>query len=241
MQAFQIRRDAFPEIRKKTYRSLGIFIGLAAVIASVSLTTKNVDMDTTSILIYIPVFCTLIGFSIYSSLKRQKQFMEHYRLTIEDNVITREQFNTEELTIYFHEVREIYTNKKGDIFIRGLERTDLIAVSRYIERYDELFDILSAIKPIASQSSDPRIQKLRPFISIFGLVFMIISLSSFDKVVAVITGILAVFFMSWRIYEVRTNKNADNISKKTVWLSLFSILLVIVMIVYKLFSDYLFY
>jgi hypothetical protein len=167
--------------------------------------------------------------------------MESYRLTIEDAVITREQYNTEELTIYFHEVKDIYRNKGGDIFIRGLERTDLIFVSRYVERYDELKNLLSTIRPIADKSSEPQLQKLRPLITLFGFVFMIISFASWNKVLVAITGTLAVVFMSWRIYEVRINKNVDNTSKKTVWFSLFTIFLVIVLTLFKLFADYFIY
>lgn len=55
----------------------------------------------------MPIFAILFGISTYRSMKKQKKFLETYKVIISDNEITREQMNTPPLTISFMEIKEI--------------------------------------------------------------------------------------------------------------------------------------
>ena len=192
-------------------------------------------MNTNYVVIFFAVFGGMMLFSSYRGLKKQKLFLENYKLTIEDNVITREQPNTEELTIYFHEVKEIYRNKQGGFSIRGFDKTDIINIPEQIENYMELETLLDQIKPITTESVvTPRLQKLKPLVSLLGFVSMIITYAASNKILVGICGTLATISICWNIYETRISKNVDKRAKSMVWLSAVVVLVIIFTMITKL-------
>jgi len=208
--------------------------GLYAILFSTERNGK--PMNTNSILIFIAIFGGLMAFAFFNGLRRQKQFLEHYKLTIDDNVITREQHNTEELTIYFHEVKEIYKNKEGGFVIRGYDKTDIINIPAQVENYEALEAQLNQVMPITTESLiTPPLQKWKPLISLVGFISLLVAFWGHDKTMVAICGIITVASYGWNIYETRISKNVDKKTKNMLWTSVLVLLLVIYTVISKVF------
>ena len=77
--------------------------------------------------------------------------MESYTLTITNNLITREQFITPTISIYFNEVSEISQQKNGTLTIKGRESSDLIVVLPQIDNYNDLIKSLEQISTVVKK------------------------------------------------------------------------------------------
>jgi len=239
MQEFRIKPEAYARLRKKGLLFYGL-IALLTIATSSFLGLFNSEMtitDVMPVLIGIGIVLVFIGFSTYRGMKKQKEFLENYRLTIEDNVITRQQPNTEELTIYFHEIKEITRYKKGALVIKGFDKTDIIYVPSQLTRYEELVALLSEVKPITPLQGAASVrQKLLLLASLVFIGLFITLYVSTNKVLIAISGILVSAGLVWFIMEIRTNKNVSYDAKKRWWMYVLLLVIIIGMTCYKLFS-----
>jgi hypothetical protein len=223
MQQFRIRPDAFGALRKKVLmRSIPIMLIAASAGAIIPLiNSKEKASDTSFLFFFIPIIIGVMGFSIWNALKKQQKLLESYLLTIDGNVITREQLNTEEITIYFHEVKEIVRGNQGSLAIKGFDKTEIIYVPIHIERYGELEALLGEIKPITAPSTSASLlQKLSPLLSLVGIALMLTVYMASNKIVVGIAGTLCIALLCYSIYEVRRSKNIDKRTKNRIWIVL---------------------
>lgn len=240
MQEFKIKPEAYASLRRKGWLVYGIALlfTIATVVLLVLFNTDSPIMnDAPVILTTIGIMLVFISINIVRGMKKQKVFMENYRLTIEDNVITREQPNTEELTIYFHEIKEITKFKKGSLAIKGFDKTDIIYVPRQITRYDELVAQLETIKPVTPlQGAAATKRKLMSFLPLVLLALYITLFISSNKILVGISGTLVSAGFVWVIFAIRRNKNIANDTKKKVWLYALFLLFTIGITCSKLFD-----
>ena len=240
MQEFRIRPDAYAKLRKKAWLFYGIVLLLTVGIAVTTISIKSdssIMNDLPPLFISVGVAAALISFSIFRGMKKQKIFLQNYRLTIEENVITREMPNTEELTIYFHEIKEITRFKKGSLAIKGFDKTDIIYVPRQITNYEEFVTQLNAIKPIAPLQGAASIRrKLAPVLSLVFIALLITVYTATNKILVVIAGILVTAGLVWWIIEMRRNKNISNDVKKKWWIYVLFLLMVVGIVCSKLFD-----
>ncbi len=237
MQQFRIRPDAFVELRKKVLmRSIPIMLIAASAGAVIPLiNSQEKASDASFLFIFIPIIIGVMGFSIWNSLKKQQKLLESYLLTIDGNVITREQLNTEEITIYFHEVKEIIRGNQGALAIKGFDKTEIIYVPTHIERYGELEALLSQIKPITAPSATASLlQKVSPFLSLVGIGLMLTVYLASNKILVTIAGTLFLGLLGYSFYEVRRNKNIDKKTKNRIWFALVVALSIIATMYMKL-------
>lgn len=109
-----------------------LLAGSMGIIISI-LGSKEKETDVDVLPIVIPILGLYISFSIYRGLKRQKQLLESYALTLTGNAVMREQRYTPSVCLYVNEIKEIVKAKSGAITVRGRERTDVIYIPAEID------------------------------------------------------------------------------------------------------------
>ena len=164
------------------------------------------------------IFPIIFGFGTYRTLKRQKQFLMSYSVTISDNEITREQMKTPPLTISFMEIKEIVKFEKGSFVVKGASRTDIIHIPTWIEDREELEEYLQALAPIKVHTKDPWHVKYRWVLSILVLGMMLAFYLLDNKIIVGICGVALVGLVIWAIYFVLTSKNIPVSGKRRVWI-----------------------
>jgi hypothetical protein len=230
MQEFKISEAGFKKLKRRmTFMTVIPMIIVVAVYLLINTVGSQHNNDNTWLYV-LPIFPIMFGISSYRSMKKQKKFLETYKVTISDNEITREQMNTLPMTINFMEIKEIIKSEKGHFTIKGTGR-DIIYVANWIERPDELEQRLQALAPIQVRAKDPWHLKYRwaimiPLVgSVFGL------LTQDNKILVGICGAVLVGFIGWVTYEILTNKNMPITAKRRIWI-FFVMLFVVVYATY---------
>jgi hypothetical protein len=236
LNQYKTKPGGFKEIQKQLLvRTLPVMIiAIGGAIAIGSINSKDKAGDINTLPIFIPLIVASVGFGLYRGLKRQKAIFESYTLTLNDNLITRDQLNTPGISIYFNQIKEIAKNKKGGLSIKGKNATDLIIVPAQIENYDRLESVLSQIKSIETKSNEPILEKYRVlfFLLIIGLMLCVYTVT--NKIVVAITGTLLIGIMVWSFYEGRRSKNIDAKTKRGMLWIVLVLASVILVMVFKL-------
>jgi hypothetical protein len=236
MQVFKIRQDGFKEIRKKML-SRSIPLLLIAGIVGITISTINSKQkgnDINVLPIIIPVIAAALGFGIYRGVNRQKALFESYTLTITNNLLTREQLNTPTISIYFNDIKEIAKHKNGSFTIIGKETVDIIGVPVQIEDYLQLETALQQIKPIVVKdkvSFMEKYQSLTGFLTV-GLMLCVYTIN--NKIIVALTGSALVALIVWSFIKIRSSKNVDRKTKRTVWWVVLVLASVIAVMFFKL-------
>lgn len=124
MQQFKIDKNGFKEIRKQVIiRSIPLLALAATAGIYMSLKNSNDPQSFRNVLpVVIPLAIFALVFGIFKGINRQKLIADSYLLTVTDNLITRKQHNTPEISIYHNAIREITKNNNGSIVIKGTHR-----------------------------------------------------------------------------------------------------------------------
>lgn len=236
METFKIRQDGFKEIRKQMLkRSIPLMLAAATVGIVISSINSKKPVDNLSVLpIVIPLVVAALGFGIYTGVNRQKAIFDSYHLVITNNLITREQQNTPTVSIYFNDVRAIVRHRNGSFTIKGKDVPDLIIVPAQIDNYPKLEAILQQIQPIAFKDKVSFLEKyqgLSGFLAV-GLMFCVYTLN--NKIIVGVAGLAFILLMIWSFIKVRTSKNIDNKTRKSMWWILLVLASVIGAMIYKL-------
>jgi hypothetical protein len=252
MHSFRIRPDGYKIVKRKMLiyaipvTVIGILIGsIPNYIMSAGDKNDTIKPETyyadNSIdwLIYLPfvAFAAVIVFGMYRGLARVKKMFESYELSITENLIAREQFNTPTISIYLNEVQEIVKRKNGSYFIKGLKANDLILVPKLIENPAQLESVLETIKPIASKGKGTAQLKLQGILTFISLGLMICVNTVENKIIVATAGTLFIAIWTYNFILTQKSKNVDYRTKRIRWIGLLALLLVIFMMLLKL-TDY---
>ena len=74
-----------------------------------------------------------LAFGLYRGVNRQKEIFDSYRLTLDNNAITREQHKTPTITISNTDVIEIVKNSNGSFTLKGNSPVNVIGVPSQID------------------------------------------------------------------------------------------------------------
>ena len=222
MEQFKIRQRGFQEIRKailiKTIpiSLLAAFGGLA--IAHFNTTGQQSDVNVFPFV--IPIVLGALAFGLYRSVNRQKDIFDTYRLTIDNNSITREQYNTPTITISNADISEIVKNSNGSFTIKGNSTVNLIGVPSQIDDYEKLEISLAEIRPISTKTGKPFLQKVSGLFSILIVCLMAAVYISKDKIIVGVFGAVLLVVLGYSFLQIQRSKNVDNKTKKGMWLLL---------------------
>jgi hypothetical protein len=233
MQQFRLSEKGYKQLRKKSLRvTIPLFI---VILAAASLITNgtsgNEDVGTSFFV--IPFVAIILGFSLYRGLGKQKELWMSYSVTISNDGITREQVNTRPLSISFMEIKEIIKSEKGNFTIKGAGRTDVILIPYWIDDHATLEQRLQTLAPITANTKDPWHLKYRLFLSLLLVAMMVAVYTSTNKILVGICGVLLTGFLAWSFYEIHTNKNLPDKTKRISWF----FLIVVASIIYVTYTK----
>ncbi len=235
MQQYQVPSASISTMIRQFWKKyIPTFLLVPAIGVAVVLYANNgANSNTGSLLLIIPIMAIVLGLSAYRGSKKQRLLLESYRLTVTGNLLTREQANTPEITIYFNEVTAITQYKNKSLLVRGKTATDYIVIPYGINDYEGLVATLSAIRPI----TPPKINN-RQRMEIAGVLITVIALIAVytltNKIIVGISGVVAIILLVRGFYAVQTNKNIDRNTKRGLWWSIIVIVSVCMIVFYKL-------
>lgn len=233
MQIFKIRQNGFKEIQKQSLqRSIPLMI--IAITAGISMSIFNAkpDMEKLNVLpIIIPIIVIAGGFGLYRGLNRQKSIFESYTLTITDNLITREQFNTPIISLYLNEITEIVKNKNSSFSVKGKNANDII-IPPQIESYEQLEQMLNKIRPLTSVAVVPFMERY-PLVTVLATILLMVCVFTVtNKIIVALSGSILIAIFIWSYIKIRASKNIDTKTKKglrMIWVVMASVILVMIM------------
>jgi hypothetical protein len=234
MQQFKFNEDSFNKFLKK-WRTITILImAIVLVIIAItnSLSNKSGDISVTAYTILL--MAAFYGFNIYRGFKRQKKVMAAYSVTISEEGITREQYNTSSLHISFMEIKEIIKTKRGGYMIKGRDRTDVILIPRFIDDPEALEKALATMAPISYGGKAAAYRKLAPILSLVAIAMVIGVITLDNEIIVTVCAAIAIGLAAWGFYEIQRNKNVPHSAKRSSWFIIFYIVLIIYMAYSKL-------
>lgn len=211
----------FGEVRKQVMvKTIPLMLLAGATGIGISLFGNKDGGSTTAVLPFvIPMSILALGYGLYLGIRRQKELMASYRLTISGNIITREQGNTPTISIYFSEVKQILKGKNGGMVVAGKNPADVIIIPAQIERATELETELSSIMAVATAPPLKLLQKYPRLLTIIVLGLMVCVFTATNKIVVAVSGIMFVAFFAWAFMIIKKNKNIDGQTKKKLWIA----------------------
>ena len=234
MQSFAIKPNSFKEIRKATLIRL-VPVLAALLLISIVLNVRSVQdpgqADTWLIMIFL--ITGVFSYSIYTTLKRQKQMLESYRLTITHEDIIREQVNTPDIKITRKSVKEIVKAKNGAFAVIGESKLNAIMIPAQIEQPERLEQLLSEIKPITFKTGTPGLQKLLLPLALIGMFLLFWGFSAESILIFSLCGLGILGIMTAGFVVIQRSKNVDRRMKRISYMFLIPILSILTVVIMK--------
>jgi hypothetical protein len=219
MQQYSINKGEVVRMGRKVQVKILFFMILIVAAAVVISTTNSKDAASasTGMYIFVPIIIAVLAYSFFRTKNRNRYILETYRLTITNNLITREIEGFPEISIYFNEVTEIIKRKNGSFTIKGKTKGDLIGVPSEIENYTELEKRLNEIKTITQNVRGSFLERF-PYVLIVSVIASMACVYTLkNKIIVTIIGVIFSAFVLWAFIEVRKNKNVPDNVKRSMW------------------------
>jgi len=236
VQQFRIAPGTFETVRRKRLMTI-LPVLLLAAIAGIAIsynTQKHLPGEINTLPFVIALLAAIFSISLYRSLNRLRALFETYVLTIDNNMITREQQGVPAVTIYFLEIREISKSPQGYIIIRGRESSAIIYVPPELENFETLEKILRESEPFLPTQYLTFLQRHPMILPLVTMGLMTVVFISFNKWVVGICGMILMMVMIYSFYSIQNNKYANRRVKRVSWWYLLLMLIIMFNIVAKL-------
>src|SRR5687768_1995352 len=118
---FKLRPGSFPELRKQILlRTVPLMLLATGGGLGISfLNSDNYESTTSTLPLVLPLFLLIMLVSLYSSMRKQKKIFESFELILEEETVTRKQYNTPDIRIARSEIKSIIKNSNGSFTIKG--------------------------------------------------------------------------------------------------------------------------
>ena len=240
MRQFKNKKEGYKTIRNTllvlSVPSVLVACGFAYIIpttGSAANQASNVNVFPYTMLLIIGI----IAFSLFRSYKRQKALFDSYTLTIDNESITREQYNTPTIRFSIADIRKITKTVKGAFVIQNNKSKDYIVISTDIEDKPELEMLLKKICEFTLSAPRPIMGYLMIPLAIVMVGMMAIVFGSENKILVGICGPLLAAFIGWSFIGILRNKNMDKKTKRSSYLMIIVILSIIGTTIAKLMQS----
>jgi hypothetical protein len=219
MEQFKIRKDGFKEIRKvMLVKAIPILLFATSGGLAIAYLNSNEEQSDVNVFPFvIPLMLGALAFGLYRGVNRQKEIFDSYVLTLDNNCITREQHNTQTITISNNGIIDIIKNSNGSFTIEGNSTVNVISIPSQIEDYEKLEKLLFEIRQISTIESKPFLQKFNALFSILTIGLMAAVYISKDKIIVSVAGTVLLPILGYSLFEVQRSKNIDRKTKKGMW------------------------
>jgi len=194
--------------------------------------------STTMLLFYIPVFIGVGVFSYFYSLKKLQKTLKSYVLSIDQEIITRQQWNTQTISIAKSEIKKIIKNKNGTFTILGPQSLNMIGVPAGIENSEELEQILSKFHEIKYIVASGIIKKGLTYLSsmVFLASFLVVFISE-NKWAGLIAGSVVFIGMVIYLVVVQRSKNVPNNLRRNSLFVIIPLFAIIATVFFKFYPE----
>jgi hypothetical protein len=215
--------------RKKRLIIQCLIIYTIAVLAGLYLVLRNDLASPTALItlaINIPLFAVLILVVLRRGIKLQREAWASYRLTIDQDSITRQQAQLPDLTLRRDQITRIEELPSSGLLIRTAEPRISISVPLGLTGYADVQAHLTSWQPISvSVYKTP----LRLFLLCLGLAMvpiaaLVIVVISDSLPLVVTAGLVLVGIMGWSLIAIQRSPNVDPRRKRWIWLGLLVLL-----------------
>jgi len=79
------------------------------------------------------IFGVIVALTVFINKRIFMERLKYFKILIDENHITRKQYNTADKTIAINDVQEILVNSNQTLLIKGKEKLDLIGIPKEIE------------------------------------------------------------------------------------------------------------
>jgi hypothetical protein len=195
------------------------------------------NRNTSDVNIYpfiIPVIIGSLFIGISIGLKRQKTIYETYTLKFDEAGVTREQINTPSIRLLFNEITNIRKTKYGGLVISSKNQSNSIIILAQIDDMEMIESVLKENCNIPIGISKTLNQLLLIPLVIFVLGLMAVTYISTNKILVSISGVILISIMIWSFVKNQTNKNIDKRTRRSSYVLIMVVLIIIGIIISKL-------
>jgi hypothetical protein len=237
MHQFTITDQGLKALKKKLIKRLiPIFATLLVIVAVVNFWTAG-NAQSSQTILFAVFFIAIVVFSFFNNFKRQVKMLAGYRLTIDDDSVTREMQGMPLITIKKSEIREIVKTSSGTLAIIGDSKINAIGVPAEVENIDTLEEMLKSIKPLTHKRSMDWLQRF-PFLIIVPVIAVIfICFSSENLFISTLGGLAFVGLLTWGFVVIQKSKNVEKRVKRLSFVALLPIICVSLGLILRLVAE----
>lgn len=225
MRTFKYDLNRFAELKKAMLKGT-LPIMLVALAAGLYIGLGNSQSHPTPMLpaiLSVSITGALIALAIGLSraVKRQRALYESYRLSIDEDGITREQSNTPTIRIMKADVTFIAKNANGSFTITGKSIREVIGIGAQIEDRDELEQMLRQIRPFGDRLQPPLLEKYGKHAGFVTIMLLLLVFMSNDRAIVTASAALLLGLLGWSFAETLRSKNIDAKTKRSMYMVFF--------------------
>jgi hypothetical protein len=234
MKKFDIAPGGFKKVKKQILLRI-IPIMALAIVGGIAITAYNLKDDDVNIWpFFIPIVCLSVGFGLYRGLRRQKASFESYQLIVDDEMLTRHQFNTQTIIMRYEDIITIEKISNGDFVVKANNYNSKLIIPAQVENYAELELLLNSIKTITPKPASSLLKYASLGATLMMVILMVCVYVSDNKIIVGTSGVFVAALMIYGFYEVQTNKNIDLKTKRSSWFIIIVLISMIAIVYHKL-------
>lgn len=221
MQQFKIDPDRYHEIHTKMRNQL-LFITVLSCCFAIVIMYENRDQNDNFLFYLLPL--AFIGYtfinSITKNLKKQKETLLSYVLTVDADYVLREQKDTPAIRIPKSEIQEIIKYSNGSFIIKGTSAAQSIAVVTQIEKKELVAQLLAELHPLSEKKQLPFMERYGMRLSFLIMAMMLGVYACDDKAIVSICGAVLLVVNGYAFYQIQRNQNLSPKVRTASWLIL---------------------
>ncbi|SKB43141.1 hypothetical protein [Daejeonella lutea] len=232
MQQFTLDHDGIDKLIRNRRLTFGMTLIVAMVVCpAIARIISERPIAPQTLVVGTGVMVILLIFIIIVGSNQYRRMLESYTFRLEDNVITREQYNTPTITFPLAEITEISRDQKGFYRIKAETWDSYIEIPAHIDDTGKLYELLNKIRPVIEKSSHT--STLKTIGLIIAVVAFLILWNSTDKIIIALCGSV---WIGGTIYSYRQTQRDHNIDygAKDNWSAIIMFIFVVVKIYQRL-------
>jgi hypothetical protein len=238
MSEYKNTTEGFAALRKHMIKRAGPIMLMSFTAGLViCYGTNNVNTSIYVWVIIIVLLSLVFVFALRRGINQQKENYYSYRLQINKDDLSRQQNGLSSITISFNDIIRITEGKLGDLHVKGRKATDTIAISPYIENYEQVKATLQGVQIIQKSENKNLLQKspfiILPLVAVGAMIAVYISN---NKIVVALSGSFLILMMGWGFYEIRTSPQIDARVRQSSWWLLIVLISILAIIYNKVFA-----
>jgi hypothetical protein len=207
---------------------------LILILQSLRLRQEDMLIGLISLIGYTVVISVVMILGYFYDLRKERRRLLSYILTIDEQSIIREEFNTPTIQILRKDVVKIEKDVEGFLIIKSCQKEDVISIHPKTDNYDVLEDLLNQVKEVELSTAVSFMKKFELLFILLAITAMGFIFNSNVKLSLLIAGLVFVIFSIWSYNDIKSDKNVDMETKRYNNLSLVGLFLVVLLLLFAI-------